>query len=151
MFKKSAFLAAFVILSACLWTCVPEVDDGYIRVVTPEFDPNENVQDGQLKVVGNKVFRAVVNETNPDQSYWEEFRLLGVNVWDYDILGVNTRARLARCMEWLYNEWHGTIIRLPLEVDATEIYADSQKRPLGDYAQYLDAMKDLVSVAKLNK
>ena len=140
-YKKTFFFLIGVILAACFLACHFDVtDDGPVKVTPPAPDPT--VQEGQLKVVGNKVFNAYTGN---------EVRLLGVNIWDYDLTSASTRFKFARSMDWVYQQWHGTIIRLPLEVDATEIYSSSQKRPLGDYPGYLDDMKELVQVAVRNK
>ena len=140
-FKKMCIFLIVVILAACFLACDTGVkEDGYARVIPPAPDPS--AAEGQLKVVGNKIFNAQTGE---------EVRLTGANVWEYDIVSSGGRYKFARSMDWAYNEWHANIIRLPLEIDATEIYTGSTKRPQGDIPAYLDAMKDLVQVAVNNK
>ena len=130
----------WILFTACFLTCSTEIEDnGYIKFKPPK--PNPNAPEGQLIVVGNKVF---------NQHTGVEVRLLGANIWEYDIMG-NDRFRYARSMEWAYNKWHANIIRIPLEVEATEIYSGGQKRPQGDYPGYINRIKYLISKAEKHK
>ena len=135
----------FVLTCVLLATCFSGGENGtdeekdYVIVVPPK--PNPDAVEGQLIVVGNKVY---------NMQTAEEYRLLGVNIWEYDIMG-NDRFRYMRSMEWVFEKWHGTVIRIPLEVEATEIYSGGQKRPQGDYPAYIDRVKELVAIAEKHK
>jgi len=156
--KKLGMILCFlacVFLAAYLLTCNTNIDDeekDYFRPITPVKvnppAPDPTAPEGQLIVVGNKIY---------NMRTAEEVRLTGANAYEYDIIADWKRlgssgSRLEMSIDALFDIWHGNVVRLPLEVNNSEIYGGhGQKMPQGNYPEYIEAIKYFVSVAERHK
>jgi len=136
-FRIALFLLTSVLFAACFFTCSSDVDEtDFIKVVPPE--PNPNEREGQLVVVGNKIFNARTAQ---------EVRLTGVNIYDYNVISdlmdltvEGRRSSIVTSIKAVFEKWRGNIIRFPLEINNSEIFLGEGKRPMGDFPEFLETI-----------